>query len=483
MEKIKSLVIGIGVLGVVIILASLSIMTITGSAISGPDFTAASVNAVPIPGASLTYFNSVVNPGNILSVDDSNYALYRFTNNGVCPPGVAVSGTRCIEGGQKFRPWTIISVDGWMANSSNVLFKMANLKDGCSGFWGCGRFNHIKVFVSYDYNVNSNTNWYWVKNVKANVGTYSLGEFDGSGVSHILLARGGGRNSRPDPRIYWVGLEGSAAQSCVDSDGGQDYFTKGDASGFNATTGATYLLEDSCYSDVYVNEYYCQGDNGKLTLQNCGSFGKVCVDGACVNVTPDACFDSDGFDPDTPGIIIFTNSSGGNYSFVDSCSGSNVFERFCNGTSPDGSTATCPYGCLSGACRDPWCIDSDGGNFSEIQGYSQNATDLYNETCLDGSTVVEYRCSADNRSMMGESINCLNGCSDGACLPAPSCTDTDGGLNYTTQGTVTSPNSSVYVDYCSGNSVYEYYCDAGSMEWTSVSCPFFGQTCSNGRCQ
>jgi hypothetical protein len=69
------------------------------------------------------------------------------------------------------------------------------------------------------------------------------------------------------------------------------------------------------------------------------------------------------------------------------------------------------------------------------------------------------------------------------------CSDTDGGLNYYTKGSVTFtgqtsyipdvPGGNVYSDNCGGQAVNEYYCENGSLKSVSNLCAL---GCSNGVC-
>jgi hypothetical protein len=70
-----------------------------------------------------------------------------------------------------------------------------------------------------------------------------------------------------------------------------------------------------------------------------------------------------------------------------------------------------------------------------------------------------------------------------------SCSDTDGGVNYYTRGTVSgrgSNGSYTYTDFCfSGSGLTEYYCAFGNTSYSEPSsvnynCPY---GCSNGTCQ
>lgn len=63
------------------------------------------------------------------------------------------------------------------------------------------------------------------------------------------------------------------------------------------------------------------------------------------------------------------------------------------------------------------------------------------------------------------------------------CTDSDGGVNFNVQGTVTIGGQS-YTDVCStSNLVTEYYCNATSPVGYSASTGYCGSGCFNGACQ
>ena len=79
---------------------------------------------------------------------------------------------------------------------------------------------------------------------------------------------------------------------------------------------------------------------------------------------------------------------------------------------------------------------------------------------------------------------------NGTAPPATTCSDTDSGsyptLNYYLQGTMTATGISPRQDYCSGNTVYEFYCDSPttyhSLTPTAHDCASEGKICSSGAC-
>ena len=80
---------------------------------------------------------------------------------------------------------------------------------------------------------------------------------------------------------------------------------------------------------------------------------------------------------------------------------------------------------------------------------------------------------------------CNYGCSGGSCEPHedPYCTDSDGGIVYNTQGNTYGVNnwfvSYSKSDYCSGNTLYEYYCNSTNWNVTTITCT---GNCYNGAC-
>ncbi len=76
-------------------------------------------------------------------------------------------------------------------------------------------------------------------------------------------------------------------------------------------------------------------------------------------------------------------------------------------------------------------------------------------------------------------------CSGGQCVVADSCSDTDGGINYTTQGTVSGYNGTIaysYTDYCVNSSTLsEYYCNGVQASKLYVGCQY-GCSISGGVC-
>ena len=173
-------------------------------------------------------------------------------------------------------------------------------------------------------------------------------------------------------------------------------------------------------------------------VSDCG-VAYTCSAGACVSNSY-TCTDSDGGKTYSTKGNVVASSPTSSIDVTDLCSDSSkLVEYFCN---PDktqsGETYTCPNGCSNGACvtattnqtnttttvnQNNICTDSDGGkNYnvkgnvvasSSTPGYTGNVWD-YCKT--DGTNaLVEYFCTAD-KQQSGETYNCPNGCSNGACI-------------------------------------------------------------------
>jgi hypothetical protein len=77
--------------------------------------------------------------------------------------------------------------------------------------------------------------------------------------------------------------------SCTDSDGGLDYLTKGNVTGYNGQApyvGTDYCQPGGAEEPVLLSEWFCSGPERNGTLKNCAdlnteSANYSCVDGAC----------------------------------------------------------------------------------------------------------------------------------------------------------------------------------------------------------
>jgi hypothetical protein len=162
----------------------------------------------------------------------------------------------------------------------------------------------------------------------------------------------------------------------------------------------------------------------------------------------------------------------------------------------DGKTYSnaCAAGCAKvgiayeGECTAPTqqCQDSDSGKDVMVKGTAVSEGKAYIDGCTDTGEVSEYYCEGGLAKV--EAIKCPDGysCKDGICakaeVPPPSvCTDSDGGKEFYTYGTLTA-DGKAYNDVCTDlQLVKEYFCQNGSAESEIHQCDS-GERCENGKC-
>ena len=290
--------------------------------------------------------------------------------------------------------------------------------------------------------------------------------------------------------------------TCTDSDGGKDYYVKGilisELEGFLGEE--DYCIDEEGFKYVSegsrVGEWYCQDINdGATTFYDCPN---GCKDGACVGETCD----------EKGGIICKSNQV---------CTGSEI---------PTRDTGSCCLASCYESEEEPLeatCIDSDDGrNHYEkgtlsVRGYGEKYEDKCAFGDKEGTTAVEgcsgssscylweFYCSylgADYAS--SETINCPNGCLNGACIQlttneTATCVDSDdgkepfvkGNVNYNIDGKnyvaedwcSTNQGNGGYVESCSGDNcnLIEIICSetTGGSDYTLITC---GDGCKNGAC-
>lgn len=235
---------------------------------------------------------------------------------------------------------------------------------------------------------------------------------------NLSVVEGSASNLPNDPGKYYssipIGISSCEAATCFDDDGGQVWDTYGECK-----EDEVLKSWDTCIGDV-LGEAYCDGSECKQSFYDCLAGGyDYCQDGACHAGPPSPdCDDTDG---------------GKDYDTLGSC-----YEI--NGASVWIGTDGCKYG--------------------------------------SNTILVEYYCDPTTKRCKTEEHNCSpNGCSAGICTTAPpTCEETDGGINYTQQGTCSDSEGS-HTDYCEDSTfLLEYFCKGGY-------CSGFTQSCSPGNCQ
>ena len=193
---------------------------------------------------------------------------------------------------------------------------------------------------------------------------------------------------------------------CNDSDGGKDYYQKGYT---NRGTSPPYV--DSCYCPIggdpnnlyacsegpYLGEWFCNEadypemdgrvETGKIECTY------ICQDGACVNVTPDLCTDSDNGENINVYGSVSGNLDGSAYIHNDYCiDDGNVMEYYCVGDNYNSQVKQCGNDGFIGA---QYCIGDT---------VYQDFKDYY---CNSG------KCTFDETPTFIE--QCEFGCSEGEC--------------------------------------------------------------------
>ena len=293
----------------------------------------------------------------------------------------------------------------------------------------------------------------------------------------------------------------SSSPSCIDSDGGMNIGVWGSAQGGGVT------LEDVCADSRTNMEAYCTASGPKITASACPG---ECVGGLChysgtsssyyspshSSSSQIPCIDSDGgLNP-----TVLGTATGNGMILEDFCSyGNTVMEAYCSANGPVAEQIQCSGSCADGVCNaQPACTDSDGGlNYgsagsarAEIGG---NLTVIW-DRCATSWTLAEAYCTTSGAATM--TVTCPNQCvADGYCLPASSsssipfsssssvstCTDSDGGLNYTVWGYAQGlAGSTMIADRClDGINLAEAYCSPAGPFFVSTPCP---GSCQGGVC-
>ena len=299
-------------------------------------------------------------------------------------------------------------------------------------------------------------------------------------------------------------LEGACIQqqACMDSDGGNNYYTKGtvktEASGF-CPNGCTDYCEG-----VAVVEYSC---NGAFSF-TC-PYG--CSNGTCIQQPSNqTCTDSDGglnyYVKGTATGTWAATPEGPVAAQTDFCYNSTLLQEIscvnADPTNPNShigigqSGYDCPYGCSDGACiqQTQTCTDSDGGKNYYVKGTTaglniNNQTEISYDKCwdIDGQTLLEYYCDG-NKIGWESSLKCDYGCSQGACLSSvPICNDSDSQDSLYVKGYATIDNGITKIydkcgyeqGYQSTNMLIEAYCDGYKLRVKYPECPY---GCSDGAC-
>ena len=209
------------------------------------------------------------------------------------------------------------------------------------------------------------------------------------------------------------------------------------------------------------------------------------------------CYDSDGgINFNTQGSTYYSTNP---IPKTDRCIGNLVIEYYCQNNKKISSLIqSCSEGCTNGACdrsvsSEPVCTDSDRGRNYEEQGTTSSTeggeSNVQTDSCFNEGLLREYYCQSSGRTGL-DFHTCEYGCTDGICNPEPeaptllSCEDSDGGMDYDTEGTVTQTYSEgpgiVRRDSCIGTFVQELFCRSDNTAGQQLHNCEYG--CTDGAC-
>jgi eight-cysteine-cluster-containing protein len=214
-----------------------------------------------------------------------------------------------------------------------------------------------------------------------------------------------------------------------------------------------------------------------------------------------ACTDSDGGKSYYKAGTVTANGQ----SLSDHCNDAySLTEKYCYGNEIKAEVYQCTYGCKDGACLKTSACAQEGQQFSEV--YTEN----YPEHCCEGLT--EWMSGMDTRAVQngtcvetgllaGSPIGTCIKCGDGICgqnenlcncaqdCQTSTCTDSDGGKDYYTEGYLSLNLScfydnppcggGAYFDRCEDSVLREFFCLDENPQQESYNCP---NGCSNGAC-
>jgi hypothetical protein len=226
------------------------------------------------------------------------------------------------------------------------------------------------------------------------------------------------------------------------------------------------------------------------------TYGNACTAGcAKVGISYNGecrvCEDSDsGRDPNARGTAIIDGKNQTDYCIVFGY----VEEYYCLNGTIGRESVKCGEGleCREGACMqksvqpEETCHDSDGKDIYR-KGFANGSGTIYDDSCSDGKTVVEYYCKGQRAEPWVTACPTGYRCEDGVCFKSGAyCLDSDGGRNTDAGGKTTAKTNLViqeYLDKClSDGRLREYYCVAGEIVTEDVECPQ-GWRCVEAACK
>jgi len=290
---------------------------------------------------------------------------------------------------------------------------------------------YVKGTMKWNYSTSPNTQYLFIDECALGPEGTIINECDGDNCYVLENYCSGSISSKPIQDEEYLCPNGCSNGACVeeinttsvctDTDGGINYYIKGDS------TDSTKTLIEGCINNTTtIREFYC-GEDGKIYNEDY-TCPNGCADGYCIQPTGRYCsvdatkcnlewkvpvcgavvFSGDGLKElcEVPGNHSGSVSAGFSFDNTNSCA----------------ITSLCPNECLDGVCVEVMnitnynCTDSDGGKNYAVKGNLvdrlHNAT--YEDFCSGSITLREHWCGENNYQY--EYYNCENGCGGGKCL-------------------------------------------------------------------
>ena len=254
-----------------------------------------------------------------------------------------------------------------------------------------------------------------------------------------------------------------AGTACTDSDGGEDYYVKGYATGLYA--GEIKTIYDSCDADNpnAVVEAFCEPYGLEEGITQYGYIcPNGCSDGACIKKGAGGCINKGERFSDTTMPNCCEGLTAG---FVAYVSGYCLKEPLCGDgyciTMGEEDPTSCPEDCLCEVSDKGSAISSAFDFGSERDVERGKRRERYN-SCADENNLKKYYCFSDYLASTN-TILCENGCKDGVCIQKGTgeCLKGGEGFKDTTMPNCCEGLTAVFVLQHSGYCLTESVCGDG----------------------
>ncbi len=213
---------------------------------------------------------------------------------------------------------------------------------------------------------------------------------------------------------------GACITVCEDTDGGVDYYEKGEI-----YQDGEIIFEETSQGDNNVDSndeiIVLSSTQAKLRMQ----------DGSWIDVELNGEYDLGfGFGKITKVNFISTENRQNSIEIAyerleDFCFDNTLIERDCNQGGDKSISYNCEFGCINGAClKEATCMDSDSGKdylkAGRATGFENGILITSSDACKnDNKTLVEVYC--EGKELKVEQYICSNGCNINVCNPCLGC--------------------------------------------------------------